>query len=667
MRLIYPELFEPIHIGGVEIKNRFMLAPMGPAGLCDQEGGFNQRGVEFYVTRAQGGTGLIMPGVTKVENDIEQCHLPSMPCPTLNPSHFIQSTRPMNERIHAYNARCFLQLSAGFGRVGLPHIVKSLPVAPSAIPHRWVKGLTCRALTIDEIHTYVQKFAQSASIAQKAGFDGVEIHAVHEGYLLDQFAISFFNHRNDQYGGSLNNRLRFAIEIVQAIKHQCGNDFPVSLRYSLKSFIKNWCEGGLPGESFTEQGRDIKEGIQAAKLLETAGYDAFNVDVGSYDSWYWSHPPMYQSKELYLPYAGILKEHLHVPIICAGRMDNPERAAIAIREGKTDIIGLARPLLADAELPKKIMHQQMDQIRPCISCQEGCMGRLEHYMQLGCSVNPQACREQEYLLTPTCHPKKIVIVGGGMAGMEAARVAAIRGHHVTLFEATKQLGGMVIAGGVPDFKEDDHQLIKWYQRQLEQLPVTLKMETKATYETIINHQADVVIIATGSQAKPFSTKGNMPILAATDVLLGLEKTGPRVAIVGGGLVGCELALWLAQNEQQVSLIEQENTCLKTNGPLCDANHDMLLDLLNAQQVNIQTEHQLVSADNSIICCRNIATDQIEEIQADSIISAIGYQSDNQLYQQLRTDIADLYLIGDARQVQNIMYAIWDGFEVARTC
>lgn len=667
MRLTYPELFDPIQIGGIEIKNRFMLAPMGPAGLCDKDGGFNHRGVEFYVTRAQGGTGLIMPGVTKIENDIERCRLPSMPCPTINPSHFIQSTRSMNERIHAYNARCFLQLSAGFGRVGMPLVVESLPVAPSAIPHRWVNGLTCRPLTIDEIHTYVKKFAQSALIAQQAGFDGVEIHAVHEGYLLDQFAISFFNHRNDQYGGSLENRLRFAVEIVQAIKHQCGDHFPVSLRYSLKSFIKDWCKGGLPGESFVEKGRDIEEGIQAAKLLEAGGYDAFNVDVGSYDSWYWSHPPMYQSKELYLPYAEILKQHLQVPVICAGRMDNPEAAATAIRDGKTDMIGLARPLLADPELPKKIMRHQIDQIRPCISCQEGCMGRLEHYMQLNCAVNPLAGREKDYALIPTNHPKHIVIVGGGVAGMEAARVAATRGHHVTLLEASGQLGGMVIAGGMPDFKEDDHQLIKWYQKQLQLLSVTIQLKTKATHESILKQQADVVIIATGSQAKPFSTNGDMQILAATEVLLGKQPVGSHVTIVGGGLVGCELALWLTQQNHQVSLIEQEDACLKTSGPLCDANHDMLLDLLHAQQVNILTEHQLVSANNGIVCCRNMATHQNVEIQADSIISAIGYQSDNQLYQQLKTDIADLYLIGDARQVQNIMYAIWDGFEVARTC
>ena len=350
----YANLFQPIKIGKVEIKNRFMLAPMGPGGFCDADGSFNNRGVEFYVERARGGAGLIMPGVTMVENEIEKCALPSLPCPTLNPINFIKSSKPMTERVHAYDAKIFLQLSAGFGRVSIPSIVGKTAVAPSAIPHRWIPGVICRPLTIDEIKTYVGKFADSAEICKNAGYDGVEIHAVHEGYLLDQFAISFFNQRTDEYGGSLENRLRFTTDIVKAIKARCGQDFPVSLRYSIKSFIKDWLKGGLPGEEFEEKGRDIPEGIEAARMLESAGYDALNGDVGSYDAWYWSHPPLYQEKGLYLPYNEILKKAVTIPVITAGRMDNPALASRAIAEGKTDMIGLARPLLADPELPNKI-------------------------------------------------------------------------------------------------------------------------------------------------------------------------------------------------------------------------------------------------------------------------------------------------------------------------
>lgn len=227
---------------------------MGPLGLADAEGGFNRRGIEYYVRRAQGGVGLIITGVTMVDDVIEVHSRPNCPTSTHNPVHFVRTSREMTERIHAYDAKVFLQMSAGFGRVTIPtNLGEADPVAPSAIPHRWLDK-TCRPLTIDEIHHIVEQFGQGAYNAKRAGFDGVQIHAVHEGYLLDQFAISFFNQRTDQYGGSLGNRLRFAKEIVEEIKNRCGQDFPVTLRYSLKSFIKDWRKGALPGEAFEEKG-----------------------------------------------------------------------------------------------------------------------------------------------------------------------------------------------------------------------------------------------------------------------------------------------------------------------------------------------------------------------------------------------------------------------------
>jgi len=281
----YDILFEPVNIGKLRLKNRFAMAPMGPLGLADAEGGFNQRGIDYYTRRAQGGVGLIITGVTFVENEVEQHGMPNCPCSTHNPVHFVRTGREMTERIHAYGAKIFLQMSGGFGRVTIPtNLGEFPPVAPSPIPHRWLDK-TCRELTVDEIKFIVKKFGEGAYNAKRAGFDGVQIHAVHEGYLIDQFAISMFNQRTDEYGGSLENRLRFAREIVEEIKRTCGPDFPVTLRFSLKSFIKGWRDGALPGEEFEEMGRDIPEGIEAAKLLVSYGYDALDVDVGSYDSW----------------------------------------------------------------------------------------------------------------------------------------------------------------------------------------------------------------------------------------------------------------------------------------------------------------------------------------------------------------------------------------------
>ncbi|KAF6577966.1 FAD-dependent oxidoreductase [Paenibacillus sp. EKM212P] len=568
------------------------------------------------------------------------------------------------QRIHAYGTKIFLQLSAGFGRVSIPSIVGKTAVAPSPIPHRWLPDVICRELTIDEIHTYVRKFAESAAIVKKAGFDGIEIHAVHEGYLLDQFAISFFNHRKDQYGGNLRNRLRFAIEIVQAIKAECGQDFPVSLRYSIKSFIKDWRQGGLPGEEFQEQGRDIEEGIEAAKILEEAGYDAFNGDVGSYDSWYWAHPPMYQEKGLYLPYNKILKTILKVPVITAGRLDNQDLASKAIREGKTDMIALGRPLLADADIPNKIKAGKIEKIRPCLSCQEGCMGRLASFATISCAVNPACGREKDYALGKADQSKKVLVIGGGPAGCEAARVAAIRGHHVTLFDKNNRLGGNLIPGGIPDFKEDDHLLATWYEGELKDLKVDVQLNTEVNRTTVNEYAADVVIFATGSSPKTFSIGTSTKVYSAEEVLLGKKDPGASTIIVGGGLVGCETALWLADQGKKVTLVEMQEDILTVGGPLCHANEDMLRDLVAYKDIHLLTNAKIVDANDQEFVLQN--KDGEETIlNADSAILAVGYTPQQSLYEDIQNEVSESYLIGDAKQVQNIMYAVWDAYEVTR--
>ena len=658
----YKNLFTPTKIGSLELKNRFALAPMGPLGLGDAEGGFNQRGIDYYTQRAKGGTGLIITGVTFVDNEIEEHGMPSVPCPTHNPVHFIRTAKEMTERIHAYQSKVFLQLSGGFGRVTIPtNLGEYPPVAPSPIQHRWLDK-TCRALTVEEIQTIVKKFGEGAYNAKRAGFDGVQIHAVHEGYLIDQFAISLFNHRDDEYGGSLENRLRFAREIVEEIKERCGKDFPVTLRYSPKSFIKGLRDGALPGEEFEEQGRDLDEGIKAAQLLVSYGYDALDVDVGSYDSWWWSHPPMYQAKGLYRPYAKLMKENVDVPIICAGRMDNPQMATEAIADGTCDIISLGRPLLADPDYVNKLRCGQVEDIRPCISCQEGCMGRIQEYSILNCAVNPQACRERVTAYNPILKQKKVLVIGGGVAGCEAARVLALRGHQVELIEKTDRLGGNLIPGGAPDFKEDDIALANWYTHQLEKLEVSVKYNTTATKESVLAANYDVVIIATGSTPKVIPLGNDQQVLTATEVLNKEKGCGDKTVIIGGGLVGCETALWLAQQGKDVTIVETMDNLLQNNGPLCHANSEMLEELIPYHNIEVITNATATSYKNNQL---KIKVDQSEqELACDSVILAIGYQSEDSLYQQLKFDIPEIYLLGDAKKVSNIMYGIWDAFEVA---
>ena len=559
----YKNLFTPVTIGSVTIKNRFAMAPMGPLGLADAQGGFNQRGIDYYTERAKGGTGLIITGVTFSDCKVETQSMPNCPNSTFNPIHFIRTGREMTERVHAYGSKIFLMMSAGFGRVTIPtNLGEFPPVAPSAIPHRWLDKI-CRPLTVEEIHSIVKSFGDGAYNAMRAGFDGVEIHAVHEGYLLDQFAISMFNQRTDEYGGSLENRLRFAREVVEEIKSRCGKDFPVALRFSVKSMIKDWREGALPGEGFEEKGRDVEEGLAAARLLVEYGYDALDTDVGTYDAWWWNHPPMYQKKGLYRPYCRMVKEAVDVPVLCAGRMDNPDMALEALEKGECDIISL---------------------------------------------------------------------------------------------------GGNLIPGGVPDFKEDDIALADWYVQTLKDLRVPVYLNHEVTKDEILAGDYDAVILATGSVPKRFSLGDDARVYTASQVLLKEKDCGDSVVIVGGGLVGCETALWLRQQGKKVTIVEALDKILAVNGPLCHANKDMLERLVPYRGIQVVAGARVKEYRNGILTADT--ADGEKSIPCDSVILAVGYREEDSLYRQIEFDVPELYLLGDAKKVSNIMYGIWDAFEVA---
>ena len=655
-------LFTPLSIGKVSIKNRFAMAPMGPLGLGDEQGGFNQRGIDYYTARARGGTGLIITGVTFVDNTIEEHGMPNCPNSTYNPVQFVRTSREMTERVHAYNARIFLQMSGGFGRVTIPtNLGEFPPVAPSPIQHRWLDK-TCRALTVDEIHELVRDFGEGAYNAKRAGFDGVQIHAVHEGYLIDQFAISLFNQRTDEYGGSLENRLRFAREIVEEIKRRCGQDFPVMLRYSPKSFIKALREGALPGEEFEEKGRDLPEGVEAAKLLVSYGYDALDVDVGSYDAWWWSHPPMYQKKGLYMPYAKLVKENVNVPVLCAGRMDDPDMAEGAVMDGGCDIISLGRPLLADPDYVNKLRRGERKCIRPCISCQEGCMGRIQEYSMVNCAVNPQAARERVTAYNPVLKAKHVLVIGGGVAGCEAARVLAERGHKPEIMERSDHLGGNLLAAGAPSFKEDDIALVRWYENEMQRLNVPVHFNASVDPASKLYDEYDAVIVATGATPKKFPLGENAPVYTATDALLGKTPIGERVTVVGGGLVGCETALWLAQEGKRVTIVEALDRLMAVNKPLCHANSEMLERLLPFHGVETLVSSSVQKYENGKLLVKTPQGEQ--QLDCDTVILSVGFREDRGVFDAWENSAKEIYLLGDAKKVANIMYAVWDAFEVA---
>ncbi len=662
----YSKIFEPIKIGDVEIKNRIAMAPMGIFGMVTLQGAFSQRAIDYYVERAKGGTGLIITAMVKVENTIEKWPMPSNLCISENPMHFVQTASYMTERLHYYGAKVFIQLTAGCGRVSPTHRILTVPVAPSAIPHLRDPNLICRELTVAEIEKLIQKFGEAAEIAVTAGFDGIEVHAVHEGYLLDQFATALFNKRRDKFGGDLRGRLTLPIKILEEIKGKVGEGFPVQLRYSIKHFIKDFCQGGLLEEEFKEAGRDTAEGLQAAQILEEAGYDSFNADAGSYDSWYWSHPPNYQEHGCYLPLTQKLKEVVKVPVIVAGRMDSPDLALSAITDGKADMIALGRGLLAEPQWPDKVLKGEIKNIRPCLACHDGCLGRGMITRPLSCAVNPSCGNEREYSIHKADNLIKVMVIGGGVAGMEAARVASIRGHKVSLYEKTDNLGGHLIEGSVPSFKADVFKLLNWYKTQLSEMGVEIHFNQEVTPERVYQGKPDCLIVATGSKWAFPNIQGidNEIVVTASDLLLGKKKAKEPILIIGGGLIGCETALWLAQSGKDVTIVEMLGGLMQAGISVPVMNKTMMLDLLKYYGVNILTDTQVSKITDDVVKTID-KYGRKNDIQIGMVVIATGLQSDRQFLKAFGANMPNTYYVGDTKQVRNIMNAIWESYEIVR--
>lgn len=644
----------------MEIRNRFAMAPMA-MGQLDDHWAYKQESIDHFTERARGGTGLIITGANFIENRIEKHRKASFPCPLEDPQSYMTQLKKMSDNIHAYNSKLFVQLTAGLGRSAIPAmILDNTFVAPSATTNRWDPSIQHRALTTEEIYELIKDFATCAMLAKMGGADGIEVHAVHEGYLLDNFTMEYFNQREDEFGGDLMGRLRFPLAILQAVKQACGKDFPVILRFSLKSFIRAERHGILPGESYPELGRDIEEGLQFAKILTEAGYDALNVDAGSYDAWYWAHPPFFQDRGLYLPFAEKVKKVVKVPVLTAGRMGYPQLAADALQEGKCDMVVLGRPLLADPEFVNKMCQGNIQDIRPCLSCHDGCFNRAHSMRLMSCAVNPQCNREKEAAFCKAEHTKSCLVIGGGPAGMEAARVLALRGHTVTLVEKEKQLGGMYRWASVPEFKDDGKLLISWYEHQMERLKVQVELNSDVQAQDPRIEAADVVICATGSHAFLPPIKGIEYGVTAVDVLKGAVTAKKEATIIGGGLVGCELAIWLSQHGKSVRIIEMADTLMSTGAP-ADMNKQMILELLEHHQVEIRLQTKLQEIREHEIVVETQGA--IQELASDCTILALGYRSNRSLYDQILLKAKDIYNIGDSSHPKDIMEGIWDAYEL----
>ena len=679
----YEALFTPWKIGNVEIKNRIVMCPMGGTSLFGwfELGGchFDKEAAKLFLERANNNVGLIIPGIAPLRDTFWGKWL------WQNPKMF-EDLKEFMEEIHKTDTKLFVQLTAGMGRSwAITELVAPLhknkitralikPVidtshelaCPSPQPSRWAHDIECPEMTVEQIHEIIEAFAKTAKLCKNAGVDGVEVHAVHEGYLLDQFAIEFFNKRTDEYGGSFENRYRFAVEVVKAIKEACGEDFPVSLRYSVESKMKGFCKGAMPGEDYVEVGRQMEESEKAAKYLQDAGYDMLNADNGTYDSWYWAHPPMYMPQNCNLEDVAHIKKFVNIPVVCAGRME-PDVGAKAIEEGRIDGVGIARQFLVDPEWITKLIEDRLEDIKPCICCHSGCFNfssskghantqDLTDTMGLArCALNPQTMQSNKYKIVPAAKQKNVAVIGGGIGGMEAAIVSAKRGHKVTLYEKDSKLGGVFIAAAAPSFKEKDRDLIKWYEREITRYPIEVKLNTEV--KDIDSLGADEVIVATGATAKKIPVKGAEHAIEATEYLLGEKTVGENVTIVGGGLTGCEIAYDLYLQGKNPTIVEMMDDLIVTKG-ICLANTSFLRDFFETNKVPVHLETKLneVLEDGVMVSDKSGKTFKID---ADSVILSVGYNP-----APLAPKSKHVHVIGDANKVGNLRTVIWNAWDVA---
>ncbi len=673
-------LFTPWKIGNCEIKNRFVLTSMGGTDLFGwmEKNHFDKDGARFILEVAKNDAGLVMPGCQPVYNPMFGQWLHK------NKKMFADLKKWMPE-FHKTGAKLFVQLTAGFGRsftiskmmedlytnkflrvVSKPFMdLDMITATASPSPNRWSDKVPSREMTAEEIHRFVDAFAQSAKLLKDAGVDGVEVHAVHEGYLLDQFTLLYVNKRTDAYGGSFENRYRFAVEIVQAIKKACGKDFPVSLRYSVLSKTKGFRQGALPGEDYVEVGRDMAESERAAKYLQDAGYDCLNCDNGTYDAWYWAHPPVYMPENCNLADVEHIKKFVDIPVICAGRLD-PRAAAASVAAGKLDGAGFARPFLADQQWIVKLEEGREEDIRPCILCHNGCFNMC-HYKGVPndqdlsdslhlarCAVNAETMQWNKHYIRKTTSEKTVHIIGGGIGGMETARVLKLRGHHPVIHEKTGELGGAFIAASAESYKGKLRDLLAWYRRQMAELGIEVHLNEEV--KDVSAFSGCPVIIATGATPRILRrVPGHEKMIEACEYLRG-APTGETVAVIGGGLTGSEIAYELALQGKKPVIVEMKDDLVSQKG-VCLANSSYLREWFALHKVPVYLETTLKEVrDGSILCTEKDGKEL--EIPCDSVISCAGYIS------APLPEAGKARLVGDCRRVGNLRSVVWDAYEAA---
>ena len=689
----YNALFTPWKIGKVEIPNRIVQCSMGGTSLFGwmEPCHLDKEAAYFLLNRAKDGVGLILPGMQCIKDAIGGRWL-------YQNDKMFKDLKVYMEEFHKTGAKLFVQLAAGMGRsmaitkpmvMLLEHPLLGKLVSPvadldyitasaSATPNRWYDEVKSRPMTIKEIQDQVEAFAKTSKKLMDAGVDGVEIHAVHEGYLLDQFTISNMNYRTDEYGGSFENRYRFPVEIVQAIKRECGSDFPVSLRYSVVSKTKDWGKGAMPYEKdFKEFGRDMEESERAVKYLADAGYDMFNCDNGTYDAWYWAHPPQYMPDNCNLSYVEHIKNYTSKPVVCAGRMD-PVKAAEEIAAGKLDAVAIARQNLVDHEWIHKILEGREDEIKPCIRCHNGCFNMAKfagtpNIQHLGdslhlarCALNPTTMQHNKYKIVPTKSPKKVAVIGGGIGGMECALVLKQRGHIPVLFEKSGELGGLFLTASAMTFKENDKELIRWYRREIEKSGIEVHLNTEVNDLGTLRGYDDI-IVATGSVPRTMpGIKGFEKALTFTQILKEKHELGDKVLFIGGGQSSCEAAYDLLLNYGKHPIIVEYANDLVAAQATCLANTSYLRDAMEYHKVPVYLHSTVTEITDKGCTVKNVQTGETFFVECDNVVNGIGFVPTpvgGRTASRKVKGKETIFRVGDCVAIGNLRTVIWRAWDV----
>lgn len=653
---MFKKLFEPGKIGKVSIKNRLVMSPMG-CGLANLDGTPSEDMIAFYEARAIGGAGLIIPEITRV-NDVHGAGL--MRQLSVTKDRHIEPLSKLAEAVHKHGSKIFIQLHHP-GRETVSALLGGQPVvAPSPIPCKYLKQET-RELKTEEVKELINQFIDGAVRVQKAGCDGVELHAAH-GYLLQQFLSPYTNKREDEYGGSFENRLRMIQEIVVGIRKVCGSDFPIGVRLSVEEFLEK--------TGVTEEYIHIQDGIKIAMVLEETGIDFIDVSCGLYETGITSVEPISFPQGWRRDMIKAVKNHVNIPVIGVSAIKEPAVAEKFLKDGVEDFVSMGRTWLADENWGKKVQEGREKEIRRCVSCLR-CFESLNQYNAAGlppeCSLNPRLAKERRY--GDLIHDTKghtAVVVGGGPAGMCAAQTLASRGVKVTLIDRQGELGGTVNLAKKPPLKERMQWIAEYYQNEFERLGVEVKLNTEATADMIMSYKPDAVIVATGSTSiipnKIPGVHGNS-VYTVEDVLTGeAVLQGKKVAVIGAGLTGLETAEYLCTNENQVVVIDMQEKVAP------NANHTNVADVcgrLAKSDVQYMLGYALKEIHEDCVILEKPEEHKEEKVSVDAVVLSLGYRPDQSLVSELEAKGVVVKLIGSAIQDGAIAPAVRTGYEVGR--